>query len=40
METKMIFDATMPLPSDAFPKRTRANPEAVERMRIEDYLGS
>ena len=40
METKLIFDATMPLPSDNFPKRTRAHPDVVERIKIEDYLDS
>ncbi len=38
METKMIFDATMPAPPADFPKRTRANPEAVERLKLEEFM--
>ena len=40
METKLIFDATMPLPRESFPPRTQAHPDAVERLRLEDYLSS
>ena len=38
METKLIFDATMPVPASEFPIRTRAHPEAVERLKLEEFI--
>ncbi|PKB65804.1 MAG: hypothetical protein BZY82_07060 [SAR202 cluster bacterium Io17-Chloro-G3] len=38
METKMIFDATMPAPPTDFPKRTQADPKTVERLLLEKFI--
>lgn len=38
METKLIFDATKPLPPHQFPKEARAPQNMVNRIQLEQYL--
>jgi len=38
METKLIFDATMPAPPTPFPRRAKAPPEIIERINPEEYI--
>ncbi len=39
LETKLIFDATRPAAPASFPARARAHPEAMGRIRLEEYIG-
>jgi len=38
MQTKLIFDATMPAPPTPFPRRAKVTPEIVESINPEEYI--